>query len=108
MFSSNRSTTSRAGEVTTPVRITHPFHPLFGQEIAFVERRVRWGDDLIFYRDRHGYVTALPTRWTNVEAEDPFVVVSAGRSPFRVADLIDLAVLITNLQLEIQSGGEHR
>ena len=38
---SNRSTTSRAGEVTTPVRITHPFHPLFGQEIAFVERRVR-------------------------------------------------------------------
>src|SRR5213595_2157553 len=66
-FSSNRSTTSRAGEVTTPVRITHPFHPLFGQEIAFVERRVRWGDDLIFYRDRHGYVTALPTRWTNVE-----------------------------------------
>src|SRR5438552_12124654 len=32
-FSSNRSTTSRAGEVTTPVRITHPFHPLFGQEI---------------------------------------------------------------------------
>lgn len=49
--------------MTSPVRITHPFHPLFGQEIECVERRIGWGDDLLFYRDRLGYVTALPTRW---------------------------------------------
>jgi hypothetical protein len=90
--------------VTTPVRITHPFHPLFGQEIDFVERRIQWGDDLLFYRDRHGYVTALPTRWTSVEAEDPFLVVAAGRSQFRVADLIDLAALITELQSQRKAG----
>jgi hypothetical protein len=83
--------------VTTPVRITHPFHPLFGQEIDFVGRRIRWGDDLIFYRDHHGYVTALPTRLTSVEVEDAFVIVAAGRSRFRVVALIDLASLLLKL-----------
>jgi hypothetical protein len=36
----------------------------------------------------------MPARWTSVEAEDPFVVVAAGRSRFRAADLIDLAALV--------------
>jgi len=40
----------------------------------------------------------LPARWTSVEAEDPFIVVSAGRSHFRAADLIDLAALIAALR----------
>jgi hypothetical protein len=92
--------------VTSPVRITHPFHPHFGQEIDCVERRIGWGDDLLFYRDRLGYVTALPTRWTSVEPEDPFLVVSSGRSHFRVTDLIDLASLITEIQSAIQSLGD--
>ena len=84
--------------MTSPVRITHPFHPLFGQEIDCVERRIGWGDDLVFYCDRLGYVTALPTRWTSVETEDAFAVVSAGRSHFRVSDLIALTTLISELQ----------
>jgi hypothetical protein len=91
--------------VTTPVRITHPFHPLFGQEIDFVERRIRWGDDRIFYRDRRGYLTSVATCWTTVEPEDPFVVVSAGRSSFRVTDLIDLATLVIKLRSEMETGG---
>ena len=105
MFSTNRPTACRTGELTAPVRVTHPFHPLFGQSIDFVERRIQWGDDLLFYRDRLGYVTALPTRWTSVEDEDPLLVVSAGRSHFRVADLIDLAALITEFQSAMQSKG---
>ena len=60
----------------------------------------------IFYRDRLGYVTALPTRWTSVETEDPFLVVSAGRSHFRVTDLIDLASLITEIQSALQTLGD--
>jgi hypothetical protein len=50
-------------------------------------------------------VTALPTRWTSLQEEDPFLVVSAGRSHFQVGDLIDLAVLITELQSEKNSKG---
>ncbi|MGH7860168.1 MAG: DUF5372 family protein, partial [Candidatus Binatia bacterium] len=41
--STTQSTTCRTGEISSPVRITHPFHPLFGQAIEFVERRQNWG-----------------------------------------------------------------
>jgi hypothetical protein len=40
----------------------------------------------------------IPACWTDVVAEDPFVVVAAGRSAFRVADLLTLADLIEVLQ----------
>ena len=80
--------------MTAPIRVTHPFHPLLGQEIDFVEWRHNWGEDRVFYRDRQGHMASLPARWTSVEAEDPFVVVAAGRSRFRVVDLIDLATLL--------------
>jgi hypothetical protein len=90
--------------LTSPVRITHPFHPLFEQEIECVERRIGWGDDLLFYRDHLGYVTALPTRWTSLAPEDPFLVVSSGRSHFRVTDLIDLVSLTS----ETKSGAQVR
>jgi hypothetical protein len=37
--SSTQSTALRAGDLSASVRITHPFHPQFGAEIDFVERR---------------------------------------------------------------------
>jgi hypothetical protein len=91
--------------VTAPVRITHPFHPLLGLEINFVERRHNWGEDRVFYRDHHGHLASVPARWTSVEAEDPFVVVAAGRSRFRVADLIDLAALLVSVRSGVSGGG---
>ena len=91
--------------MTAEVRVTHPYHPLFGQRLDFVERRPGWGDDIIFYRDHLGYVTALPTRWTSLQEEDPFLAVSAGRSHFRVCDLIDLTILIAEVQSEINLQG---
>ena len=48
---------------------------------------------------------SLPARWTSVEAEDPFVVVAAGRSRFRVVDLIDLAALVLKLRPGKQADG---
>ena len=86
--------------MSAPVRITHPFHPLFGREIDFVDRQQRWGEDRVLYRDPDGYLLSLPALWTSVEAEDPFVVVAAGRSRFRAADLIDLAALVAKLRTE--------
>lgn len=84
--------------MTGPIRITHPFHPQFGQEIDVVVRRPNWGEDRVFYRDRQGHVASLPARWTSVVAEDPLVVLGAGRSRFRVADLIDLVALVGRLR----------
>ena len=34
---------------------------------------------------------SLPTSWTDAGAVDPFVALAAGRSLFRVSDLIELA-----------------
>ena len=36
----------------------------------------------------------MPAGWTNVVAEDAFVVLSAGRADFRVVDLLALVTLL--------------
>ena len=74
-------------------RVTHPFHPLFGREFELVHYRQCWGEDRVFYLDEGEELRSLPARWTSAVAADPLVVVSAGRSMFRVADLLELSKL---------------
>lgn len=50
-----------------------------------------WGEERVYFRDEEGSLRAIPTGWTSAAAEDPFLVVSAGRSRFRVQDLLRLA-----------------
>jgi hypothetical protein len=73
--------------------VTHPFHPLFGRQFAFVARRRNWGEDRVYFHDERDELVSLPTGWTDAAEVDPFVVMAAGRSPFRVADLLELADL---------------
>jgi hypothetical protein len=74
------------------VRVTHRFHPLFSQELEFVKRRKNYGnDDRVYVYDTAGELVSLPAGWTDVVAEDPFVVIAAGRAPFRTEDLLELA-----------------
>lgn len=75
-------------------RVTHPFHPMFGHEHDLINYTHCWGEDRVFYVDEAGQIRALPARWTSAAADDPFVVVSAGRSHFRVADLLELVSLV--------------
>ena len=84
--------------MTGAVRITHPFHPRFGQEIDFVVHRHNWGEDRVYFREGDGHLASLPARWTSVVPDDPFVLAAAGRSRFRVDDLIDLAALVRRLR----------
>lgn len=79
------------------MRITHPFHPLYGQSLDLVVRRAQWGEERVFYRDREGHLASLPARWTSLVAEDLFVTVGAGRSRLRVQDLVELAALLRTL-----------
>ena len=81
-----------------PVRITHPFHPQSGQAIDVVAHRAQWGEERVFYRDGDGHRASLPACWTSLAAEDPYHTVAAGRSRFRVQDLIDLAALLQDLR----------
>ena len=84
--------------MTSTVRITHPFHPLCGQALDVVGHRVQWGEARVFYRDPQGHRASLPARWTSLAPEDPYIAVGAGRSRFRVQDLIDLAALLAELR----------
>jgi hypothetical protein len=54
------------------------------------------------YTDDRGELVSVPAAWTSVSAPDPVVVVAAGRSAFRVEDLVDLARFIE----ELKRGGE--
>ena len=78
--------------------MTHRFHPLSGRTFEFVNRRKNWQSDRVYFFDDVGELACLPAEWTDVVPEDPFVVVSAGRSPFRMADLPELAELIRELR----------
>jgi hypothetical protein len=42
----------------------------------------------------------LPITWTSLSAEDPVVVTGAGRSPFKLADLLELDHLLEQLQAD--------
>jgi hypothetical protein len=82
------------------VRVTHPFHPLFGRELEFVKRRRNWRADRVYVVEPDGSLLSLPVEWTDVAAEDPFVVVAAGRSPFHTAGLLELAELVDRIRIE--------
>ena len=76
------------------MRVTHPFHPLFGREFEFVARRQAWSYDRVCVRDDEGRLISLPAGWTSVVAEDPFVAMAAGRSTLHIAALQTLASLV--------------
>jgi len=78
--------------------VTHPFHPWRGREFVFVAGRRTWGEDRVFFFDEDGVQRSVPRAWTDVADVDPFVALAAGRSPFRVEDLIALAGLIDGLR----------
>jgi len=67
-----------------------------------VEYRHAWGEERVYFLDTSGQMQRLPAAWTDVAGEDPFVAVSAGRSPLRVEDLLQLVDLLDRLRV----GGE--
>ncbi|MGX4694389.1 DUF5372 family protein [Streptomyces sp. JNUCC 63] len=74
--------------------MTHPFHPLSGVELEFIERRRCWRGDRVYYFDEAGGRSRIPAEWTSVAPVDAFVVAAQGGCPFRTQDLVALAALI--------------
>ena len=76
------------------VTITHPFHPKYSKQYDLINYKKSWGQKCVdLHDDQNGLIT-VPIGWTDAAEPDPFVVVSAGRSYFRVEDLIRLVHLI--------------
>jgi Family of unknown function (DUF5372) len=82
------------------VRVTHSFHPWFGREFVFLAVRQTWSEDRVFFLDSDGRQYSLPVGWTDAVEPDVFVVMAAGRCPFRMADLIALRRLVDGLRVE--------
>jgi len=79
------------------VRVRHPFHPWSGRDYVFLAVRQTWSEDRVFFLDEDARQFSLPVGWTDVVEPDPFVMIAAGRSPFRFADLVELRRLINGL-----------
>lgn len=64
--------------------------------------RQNWGEDLLYFYEDKNKLTSISARWTSISGEDPFIKVSAGRSLFRVSELLDLHLLIQNNKKKIK------
>jgi Family of unknown function (DUF5372) len=84
------ATTGHAGKFTGRFRISHPFHPLVGKEYEMVDRHLHWGEDRVFYYDPDGRLKSFLVNITDLFPIDAFTRISAGRSAFRVDDLLEL------------------
>jgi hypothetical protein len=78
--------------------VTHPFHPLHSREWDVVTYRRNWGEDRVYFHDDDGRLRSLPATWTSVNPIDPVVALGAGRSPFRLSDLLELVGVIDALR----------
>ena len=79
------------------MRVTHPFHPLRGQQLPCVgERYNRYGMTLLL-ETGDGAVCSVRPQWTDVVAPDPEIVLGGRRALLRVADLLELARLVNRL-----------
>jgi len=67
---------------------------LCGQRLELLAYRHSWGEERVMYRDAGDRIRALPASWTSVVAPDPYVALSAGRSLFRLDDLVALVGLV--------------
>jgi len=67
---------------------------LLGEEFDLVDYSLCWGEARVFFYNDTGRLCSIPAAWTSIGPIDPFVETSAGRSPFRVADLLELNRMI--------------
>ncbi len=82
-------------ELRRHVQVTHPFHPLSGQQFELVAYRRSWGNRAVVdCLDVEHRLVTIPLSWTDAAQEDPFVTLSAGRAHFRIEDLLRLLGLV--------------
>ncbi len=94
----NHSTASQQDFSNKTFRIIHPFHPYKNIEFEIdSEKRIAY-ERRVFFFNTKGRKSSVPLHWTDIGPEDPFVAVSAGRSFFRVEDLLGLVRLFGEIK----------
>jgi hypothetical protein len=86
--------------------VTHPFHPLYGQEFEILTYRHNWGEYRVTFYDTPEHVRALPAAWTSLHPPDPSVVLAAGQAAFRIPDLLQLTQVLQRIQQRREEDAE--
>lgn len=60
----------------------------------------------VYYTADDGALRTIRQAWTSFAAEDPFVRVAAGRSAFRIVDLLALGVLLDSRDRDSRTGSK--
>ena len=94
----SRSTTSHQDFDNKTFRIIHPFHPYRNSDFEIDSVRRLAYECRVFFFNTKGRKSSVPLHWTDIGPEDPFVAVSAGRSFFRVEDLLGLVRLLGEIK----------
>jgi Family of unknown function (DUF5372) len=76
--------------------VTHPFHPLYGQQFEMLSYRHNWGEYRVTFYQTPDRVRALPAAWTSLAPSDPSVVLAA--------DLLQLSQLIHRIEERKEEG----
>lgn len=63
-------------------------------------RKLTWGEDRVFFYDPDGKLKSLLANVTDVVSKDAFDHISAGRSAFRIDDLLELRRLFDRRKLD--------
>jgi hypothetical protein len=89
------STAADANGLSRCFKITHPFHPWSGQRFELITYLHTWGEDRVYFqRQESEHLVSVPASWTDVVPEDPLVQLAAGQSLFRVAELLELVLMV--------------
>ena len=46
--------------------VTHPFHPLYGQQFEILNYRHNWGEYRVIFYETPDHVRSLPAVWTSL------------------------------------------
>jgi hypothetical protein len=89
------STAADTNALCRRFKIIHPFHPWSGQEFDLVTYLHTWGENRVYFqREESEHLVSVPASWTDVVLQDPVVQLAAGRSLFRVPDLLELVQMV--------------
>jgi hypothetical protein len=95
------STTSGSDGEDIIFEVIHPFHPLYKQKFKLINFRHNWASYRVYFYNSDKQLVSLPISWTNLLPQDPFVKQAAGKSLFRISDLLRLSSFVQKLNQEM-------
>jgi hypothetical protein len=91
------------------VTITHPFHPLRGRSFELIKVAANRHGGRVWVVGADGGRLPFPRAWTDLADIDPWQQAAAGRTPFRLDDLVQVADRLAGLRppgpTSVEQGG---